>query len=463
MSEATRRVVVVGIVAMALAAACGGASPSPTPATSPATSATPTQAASSPTAGATSTQAGTNEPLRIGLFAALEGPLAELGLEGYRGAKLALLEWGGRITGPNPTDAVEGAVVAGRPIELVYDQTDGSPDAAAETARRLVESQHVDFVLGSTGGGEGIAVKEYAKTAPDVTFMNGNSGAVETTAIDPAPNFYRFNADGFQSMAGVGTYAYNEMGFRTVATVGEDYSFPYAQVGAFELEFCRAGGDVVENIWMPLASPEMAGFVAQVPAGIDALFIQLSGTNAIDFVRQYDEFTGGALPIIGGSSIAELQVIEEIGARMEGVVVGAPVSANVDRSVWNDLKAAYTENFPDAQAVPSGVAVAHYSNMKALLTAVEQVNGDLGEGQAALRDALDGLALEAPMATVTLDENRSAITTNFVLEVQDVDGNLIPQQVDTVENVDQTLGMGQEQFLDLRPFERDFDCATVRP
>ena len=77
-----------------------------------------------------------------------------------------------------------------------------------------------------------------------MTFVNGTSAAQDTTLRDPAPNFFRFSTDGAQWMAGLGDYAYNTKGYKKVATVAEDYSFPYTQVFGFMAAFCKAGGHV---------------------------------------------------------------------------------------------------------------------------------------------------------------------------------------------------------------------------
>ena len=81
-----------------------------------------------------------------------------------------------------------------------------------------------------------------------MTFLNGTSAAQDTTLRDPAPNFFRFSTDGAQWMAGLGDYSYNDKGYHTVATVAEDYSFPYTQVFGFMAEFCKAGGHVAVEV-----------------------------------------------------------------------------------------------------------------------------------------------------------------------------------------------------------------------
>ena len=44
-------------------------------------------------------------------------------------------------------------------------------------ARKLVEQDGVQILIGPLSGSEGIAVKDYAKTQPKVTFLNGSSAA----------------------------------------------------------------------------------------------------------------------------------------------------------------------------------------------------------------------------------------------------------------------------------------------
>jgi branched-chain amino acid transport system substrate-binding protein len=122
------------------------------------------------------------QPVKIGLLATLEGPFAAGGADGMRGAELAVKQRNG--------------VVAGRPIQIIKGSSDAKPDVAVNATRKLVEQDKVDIMVGPLSGGEGIAVKDYSKTQPNVTFINGGSGAQATTLVNPSPNFYRFNTEG---------------------------------------------------------------------------------------------------------------------------------------------------------------------------------------------------------------------------------------------------------------------------
>ncbi|MFN7712066.1 MAG: ABC transporter substrate-binding protein, partial [Curvibacter sp.] len=155
------------------------------------------------------------QPVKIGLLATLDGPFAAGGADGMRGAELAIKERGG--------------VVAGRKIEVIKASSDAKPDVAVNATRKLVEQDKVDIMVGPLSGGEGIAVKDYAKTQPNITFINGSSGAQAATLVNPAPNFFRFNTEGAQWMVGLGKAAMDK-GYKRTMIIAEDYAFPYSQV-----------------------------------------------------------------------------------------------------------------------------------------------------------------------------------------------------------------------------------------
>ncbi|MBV8662694.1 MAG: ABC transporter substrate-binding protein, partial [Hyphomicrobiales bacterium] len=183
-----------------------------------------------------------DDTIKIGLLATLEGPFTVLGQDGVRGAELAFKEFN--------------YSAGGKKLEVIKGSSDASPDSAVKAARKLVEQDGVKILIGPLSGDEGLAIKDYAKTKPDVTFVNGTSAAQDTTLRDPAPNFFRFSTDGAQWMAGLGDYAYNVKKYKSVATVAEDYSIPYTQVFGFMAEFCKAGGHVPKKLWVPIGNKD---------------------------------------------------------------------------------------------------------------------------------------------------------------------------------------------------------------
>lgn len=383
------------------------------------------------------------ETVKIGLLATFEGAFTVLGEDSERGAMTAVDEFGDKA--------------AGMDIEIVKGSSDASPDSAVRAARKLVEQDGVKILVGPLSGDEGIAVKEYAKTQPDVTFINGSSAAQDTTFREPAENFFRFSTDGAQWMAGLGTYAYNDKGYKTVATVAEDYSFPYTQVFGFMAEFCKAGGTVPSKSWVPIGNKDYSSVIAAIPDDVDAIYVALGGADAVNFLTQYQQ-SGGQAPLIGGSITVDQTVLTSKG-KLRDVLIGTPAAGPTadtnDSQAWKDFVEAYKKQagaFPS----PSLFAHAYYIGMKAAILALDEVGGDLSDGGAKYREALAKLSFDTPTGKVSLDANRNAIADIYLTEVtEDADGNLVNKMIQTVEQVNQTLGIDEAEFRALGAVSRE--------
>jgi branched-chain amino acid transport system substrate-binding protein len=378
--------------------------------------------------------------IKIGVLTTCGGPFAFFEEASFSGAKYALVELAGaKPTGEKPRDTVSGAEAAGKSVSLAFGCSDATPDKAVAEARRLVENQHVDVLLGPLSGDEGIAVANYAKTQTDITFVNGTSGAQETTLQVKAKNFFRFGGDGAQWMAGLGGYAYNELGWRSVAILGEDYSYPYTQAAGFVAEFCSLGGQVTKRVWAPLETTDWSTFVTQLPRDVDGVLLLTGGANTVAALRAYlqlgNEIRG---KVLGGSSVLDPTAFE-IGDQLAGLVGGSPVPLGSDEDTWQQYTAGFAKAYPNAPA-ESLFTVLYYNGMKAIVQALEKTDGKLSGGQSAFRDALTGMQPEFPNGTVKLDDNRNSIQPAFVVEVVNDGGELGFAVRNKIDSVDQTFG-----------------------
>ena len=376
-------------------------------------------------------------PVKIGLLATLEGPFAAGGADGLRGADLAVKQRNG--------------VVAGRKIEVIKGSSDAKPDVAVNATRKLVEQDKVDIMVGPLSGGEGIAVKDYAKTQPNITFINGGSGAQATTLVSPAPNFFRFNTEGAQWMTGLGKAALAK-GYKRVMVIAEDYAFPYSQVQGFMSEYCKLGGKVPLKAWVPLGGKDYASVIATIPKDVDALLVVLGGADAVNFLTQYEN-SGGDKPILGGSITVSQDVLNYKGKRREslvGTLSAGPLADAYDGAEWKAFVADYRKTYPVSAGgfpSPSLFAYVYYVNMKAALDGLDAVKGDLSGNQVKYREALSKMVLKTPTGDVRLDANRQAIGTTFVTEVvKDAQGNLFNKVNSRADNVDQMLGGSAADF-----------------
>lgn len=378
-------------------------------------------------------------PIRLGTLASLEGPLATNGQDAYRLVELLLEE--------------AGYTAGGRKIEWIRESSNAQPDIALARTRKLVEQDNSDIVLGPLSGAEGIAVRDYSRTVPAKTFVNGSSAAADTTLRNPSPNFYRFNTDGTQWLAGLGTYVKETLKLDEVTVVASDYAFAYAQVFGFSLEYSRAGGKI-NYLWSPFGTSDYSSLIAQIPPSSKGLVVIYGGSDGLAFLTQYAQ-AGGNLPLVGGTLLADQTLLSARGPHrriLDGIVTGGPISDYYDNPAWKDFIARYRKRWLDDGGFqsPSTLAFAYTINLQAILLALDAVDGDLSGDQAAFRQALAALDFKNKIdARVRLDHNRQAISDNFLSKVGEQEGRLQTVVVEKVSDVNQTLGIPEADFLAL--------------
>ncbi len=388
------------------------------------------------TAGAAQAQ----DKIKIGVLATLEGALTTLGEDAIRGMEIAVKQ--------------AGAKAGGKTIEVITFPTNASPDSAIRGARKLVEQDKVDILIGPVSGSEGIAIRDYSKTQPQVTFLNGSSGALETTYVTPSPNFFRFNLDGSQWLSGLGSYVYNDKKWRKIATVAEDYSFPYTQLFGFIPEYCSLGGQITEKFWVPLGTKDFASVISKLPDDVDAIYLGLGGGDAVNFFNQYAQ-AGGKAKLIGGSILVDQTVLSSKGAAKRiaiGIPSAGPQADVWDNAKWNEWVKLYQSSFPADKRFtsPSLTGTAYYNDFNAVFQILNDIKGDLSDGHKKFREGLAKLELDAPNGKIKLDANRQAIGTNFITEVVELpNGDLVNKAMKVVPDVKQTLGFTPEQFAKL--------------
>ena len=360
--------------------------------------------------------------IKLGILSDCEGAFGAFFEPDIGGALTPLVTAGAKAVNPKkPSDGITGAEIAGKKIEIVgYGCSDDTADKAIEETRRLMEQEGADILIGPLSGDEGIAVANYAKEHPDQTFINGTSGAQDATLKVQAPNFFRYHTDGAQWSAGLGDYAYNELGWKTAAIVGDDYSFPYTSLAGFVAEFCSVGGKVTKRVWPPLGEKDYSSFISQIPEDVDGLYVGIGGSGLISFLKQYEQQRGKIDPkkVMGNVFFDDPVVLKEVGDSLTGAITAGPTSADSTEQAAKDYNAEIEAAFPVIAPFAASVFVYNYYNaMQALIQGLENVDGNIGGGQKELQDALKEVQLDAAYGQIELDDNRNGIADNFVKRI----------------------------------------------
>jgi branched-chain amino acid transport system substrate-binding protein len=392
-------------------------------------------------------------PFKIGVLADCTGIVGATHDWSLAAAELPLLQHGGRLAGKGPAGGVEGAKVAGRRIEIVEGCSEtGVYGRLINETRQLVEIDHVDAVVGGFGFSDGIVFRELARRYPTVPFLLVVSVVREATVHRPAANLYRFVPDIEQNTAGLATYAYRTLGWRHAAVVAEYTTNGWGGVAAFTREFCALGGTTAKPIWTTeLGYGPAKPLLQQVPASADGLVV-LSAYGSygtpVPFIRGYLAQHADAprslllalwmFPPLDTATFAALWPdLRGVVARVDGV---PDLSSSSDAA----YRKAFAQAFPGLPpSVASNLDARPYSvSVEALLQALEQTGGQVGEGRARLRAALDSVKLDTPSGRMRLDRNRQAVVPVTIERIMGTTKSGAPslQPVSSLGEVDQTVG-----------------------
>ena len=411
---------------------------------------------------------GDERPFRIGVLTDCVGIYRALDDAELSGAQLPLIERGARLRGRRPGEGISDVRVAGRRVELVRACSETIEFSTVfEQARRLVEAKHVDALVAGTLGVDGLGLREVARRYPDVPFVATPTGTREVTLSARPPNLFRVAPDHGQTVAGLASYAYDRLGWRTAAVVGLNWDIGWGETAAFVAEFCSRGGRV-RQVRLDFLDPAGAD-AARVPKDVDGVAVL---TNAVlgpqsEFVRQLARRVGDPRTrlVLGPYVTSDQSALRAVGGRLQGVVGSAlypPASASpgMRRHVRS-----YADAFPGLShdLAQSELVVAYRSAVEAVVVAFEQAGGELGEGRQRLLSELAGLEADLAGQHIRLDENGQAVTSATIVRLgRPVDGTtprLVP--VRSIPDVDQSVG-GLLR-ADLRPGGYDAPCRRMQP
>src|SRR6478752_4413047 len=369
-------------------------------------------------------------PFRIGVLADCVGAFRNLQDAALSGAAVPFLERGSTLRGPSAVDGVTPATVAGRPVELVPGCIEGGEySTVIEQARQLIELSHVDALVGGTFPGDGLALREVARKYPDVAFVVSSPGDREVTLGDPAPNLFRFAADLSQQVAGLGTFAYRDLGWRHAVVVAENAEVGWGEAAAFLAEFCGLGGRASQ---VPL-SPDLLPPSVPEADGVAVFFTPFGKTP-----EALMAFAGGRLPLessllLGPAAWNDLNSLPAMPDQLKRVVTVAPAIRVGGSELY---RATVAKNFPAATETDAmqPFVVQHNDGVEVVMTALEQAGGATG---APLQAALRSLDTELVSGRVRLDDNRAAVVNTALTRLGDVGTGSV---IRTVSGVDQTFG-----------------------
>jgi branched-chain amino acid transport system substrate-binding protein len=385
------------------------------------------------------TPAAGSDPIRIGVVTSCEGTFVGDRSSTLAGAELPFIQRGAHLVGAGPEAGVTDLSIAGRPVELLIGcERWGDRRTTISAFSTLVDRDRAEIVIGPMWAQDGIATREFARTHPEVTVV-ATDGEQVTTLKRSVPNLYRFEADQYQWNAPLGTYAWRNLGWKSAATFGEGSPVGW-QVDGFVAAFCALGGHITMSDRLnvaPSSSLDPGPVVSRISSAVDGLFVtaltrggKLGGTGSL-LSRWRQAHAPLKRHLLVGWGL-----LYPPDPRIRGVV-GASSDPFDATPAWKRYMTAWDKAFPDLQD-PAWVSP-YYDAVEPVLEALEQVGGDLSDGQQRFASALAQLRYHSPEGLITLDRHHQAIAPIYLGRVVVSDGETGIKQIAVFKHVHQTL------------------------
>lgn len=301
-------------------------------------------------AGAAAAQA----PVKVGVLVTLSGPGAVLGQQVRDGVALALKDRDGKL--------------GGRPAELVVVDDELKPDVAAGRARRLVESDRVDFVIGPIFSNILGAIFRPV-TEGGAVLISPNAGSSVFAGRQCSPDFFVTSYENTQIHAVLGEYAQRQ-GYKRAFLLAPNYQAGKDAVAGFKSRF---KGEVVAEDYVPLTTVDFQADLARIAdAKPDVIFTFMPGGLGVALVRQFHQSgLADKIPFLSAFTVDEstLPAEKDAALGLYGAMTWAPDMDNAaNRKFVSEYLAAY-------HAVPGSYAMQGYDALQLIDSALNRTGG----------------------------------------------------------------------------------------
>jgi len=380
----------------------------------------------------TSARAQAAGAIKIGIPAALTGPLGTVGQQTKRGAEFYA-----------KVQNAKGGIL-GRKIELLIEDTAGNPANCVRKAQEMVERQGVKILTGLTLSSEALAV--VPKLAEwDAIFMSGINGDGRLTADSFVPNFFRANISGPMGARAVSLYL-REAKFNNIYALGLDYAWGHNSVQVFEDEMKRAKKNFIGKVFAPTGTKDYSTYITKIrQSGADACYLVLQGDDNNAFLSQSRQY---GLPdkVALLTEIVDLASIKAVGDDSLGLIGSSRYSFSYDHPKNKEFVELWRKEHDGG--LPDTFEGETWQAMQAIQAGIEKAKSTDTEP---LRAALTTVELESIKGKIKFREcDHQAVQQGFMVKVVKKDGynTPIPEVIATFPGERTTPGCKKTTYDD---------------
>ncbi len=215
--------------------------------------------------------------IKIGIPTVITGGYALLGSQVMRTCRLV----------KKMTDAKGG--VLGRPVEFLFQDTQGDPAICVRKAQELVERDNCRILSGVIVSSEAAAMLPKLE-AWNAVFLSHGNGDGRLTAELYVPRFFRANTSAPMGARALALYLKDAPQKKFMA-IASDAAWGRSSNTAFEAQIKRVGKDLVDKIYAPVANKDYSPYITKIlQSGVEGCYVALQGDEARAFYSQATQY-----------------------------------------------------------------------------------------------------------------------------------------------------------------------------
>jgi branched-chain amino acid transport system substrate-binding protein len=359
-------------------------------------------------------------PIKIGLVLPYTGVYAVLGESITQAMELVF--------------ARENWTVAGRKIEMIKEDDEMKPPVGVRKTEKLIDSDKVDILTGPVHSGILMGMRDKVHNSKTILIVS-NAGADAISRERCSRWIFRTSFSNWQPCQPMGGWVAKNVS-KEVFLTAPNYQAGKDMMNAFKETFVPAGGKIVAEDYPKLGETDYAPYLTKIKqSGAKAVFAFFSGTDAVNFVKQYDQFgLKGSIRLTGAGFLTEPDVLPAQGNSALGVLTGhfyTPVLDNpVNKKFVADFRARFSNKMPD------GFACQGYDTAEVIVRALKAVNGNT-QDKDKLVDAIAKTEFDSPRGRFRFDPKTHNVIQPFIYvrEVREVAGGLNNVPIDKIADV----------------------------
>ena len=284
--------------------------------------------------------------------------------------------------------ARENWTVAGRKIEMIKEDDEMKPPVGIRKTEKLIDSDKVDILTGPVHSGILMGMRDKVHNSKTILIVS-NAGADAIARERCSKWIFRTSFSNWQPCQPMGGWVAKNVS-KDVFLTAPNYQAGKDMMNAFKETFVPAGGKVVDEDYPKLGETDYAPYLTKIKqSGAKAVFAFYSGTDAVNFVKQFASFgLKQSIKLTGAGFLTEPDVLPAQGASALGIITGHFYTPLLDNAANHRFVKDFREKY--FGKMPDGFACQGFDTAEVIVRALKAVNGNTQDKDEAGRRHREG-------------------------------------------------------------------------